>query len=150
MMKVLDGDEAIRIIRTADTVLISIGGNDVNHLMNSRSQVSAINYEETLESYLENLGKAIAFINENNSDVQMTIIGLYNPYGNDVDEEIREMLLNWNFRTELLVSLYTNSVYIPTHDLFKYNLDEYLTIDDFHPSAAGYNAIVERLYEVLK
>ena len=149
MMKVLDDDETIRIISSADIVLISIGGNDVNHLMNSRSQVSTSNYEETLESYLENLGKAIAFINENNSDVQRAIIGLYNPYGDEVDEETREMLLNWNYRTELLISSYPNSVYIPIHDLFKYNLDEYLTIDDFHPSADGYNAIVERLYKVL-
>lgn len=92
MMKVLDDDETIRIISSADIVLISIGGNDVNHLMNSRSQVSTINYEETLESYLENLGKAIVFINENNSDVQRAIIGLYNPYGDEVDE-IRSSVL---------------------------------------------------------
>jgi lysophospholipase L1-like esterase len=149
MMKVLDDDETIRIISSADIVLISIGGNDVNHLMNSRSQVSTINYEETLERYLVNLGKALVLINENNSDVQRAIIGLYNPYGDEVDEETREMLLNWNYRTELLISSYPNSIYIPTHDLFKYNLDDYLTIDDFHPSADGYNAIVERLYKVL-
>lgn len=149
MMKVMNDDETMRIIGKADIIFISIGGNDMNHLYDLRKTVSAIDYEEALGVFIDDLGKTFELINEANGDVKTVVIGLYNPYGDEIGEELRVMLLKWNYRTELLVSSYPQSVYIPTYDLFKYNLDEYLTIDDFHPSAAGYDAIVKRLYEVL-
>ncbi len=150
MMKVLYSDEAIGIIGDADIVFISIGGNDLNHLRNSAFSVSTIEYEEALNGYIEDLGKTIDLIIENNSQTQIAVIGFYNPYGDEVPYEEREAIINWNNKTHLLVSLKPNSVYIPTYDLFKYNLEQYLYIDDFHPNADGYNAIVRRIYQVLK
>lgn len=149
LIGVLDEDETIRIIKEADIILISIGGNDLNHLFGSDNNELYINYGETLKNFIDNLEKTLSLIYENNDFVKTAIIGLYNPYGDEISEDVKEMLLKWNYRTQLLVSAYPQSVYIPTYDLFKYNLDEYLALDGFHPSDAGYEAIVKRLFDVL-
>lgn len=40
--------------------------------------------------------------------------------------------------------------FIPTYDLFKYNLQDYLSADNFHPNSTGYQAISNRIIESLK
>ncbi len=135
-------------ISNADLIIISIGGNDLNRLNYEDNLAKNIEFKEALKKYKENLEFIITEIRSINTDAQLAFIGLYNPYSGEVAEKSR-VLLEWNYETRLIVDSDFKFVYIPTYELFQYHLDEYLSLDDFHPSAAGYQIIAEELYRIL-
>lgn len=149
LLAVIQNTETDAFLIQSHMVMISIGGNDIKSLLDNEASTLSIDYEELLTQYLSDLKVILNAIKAKNADTQIVFIGLYNPYGDKVDMEKIELLLNMNYKTSLLVDSYSSSVYIPTYDLFKYHLDAYLTIDDFHPNAAGYSAIVDRIMSVV-
>lgn len=75
---------------------------------------------------------------------------MYNPFGKDIDTDKLKFINNWNYETEQIIAEDANSIFIPTYDMFEYNLNNYLTVDGFHPNSAGYEAIANRIVEALK
>jgi lysophospholipase L1-like esterase len=80
----------------------------------------------------------------------VVFIGLYNPIGKDLTSDKVSILNEWNYQSQQLLSLDSNAIFIPTYDLFKYNLQDYLAADNFHPNSTGYQAISDRIIESLK
>lgn len=80
----------------------------------------------------------------------VVFIGLYNPFGKDLTSDKVSILNEWNYQSQQLLSLDSNAIFIPTYDLFKYNLQDYLSADNFHPNSTGYQAISNRIIESLK
>ena len=99
-----------------------------------------------VHSFLEGCLKTIR---KSNSSCIIAFVGLYNPFGKDITPDKIDFLNSWNYNTEQLITTDENTLFIPTYDLFKYNLDKYLTIDKFHPNSTGYKAISKRLLEAL-
>lgn len=83
-----------------------------------------------------------------NPEALIAFIGLYNPYGEEV-EELKDLLYEWNEQAQSLVESYPHAVYVPTYNVFKDNLDDYLATDQFQPSSLGYQAIAEQLYTIV-
>lgn len=137
------------IIENSELIIISIGGNDLKEILDSDALDLFIDYDNILSKYLNNLESVISVLTEKSNTSQVIFIGLYNPYGKALNQEKLDLLMNWNYETQRLVESYDQMVYIPTYDLFKYNLESYLSIDEFHPSAMGYDAITKRLYNVI-
>ena len=137
------------IIKNSELIIISIGGNDLKEVLDSDALDLFVDYDNILSKYLNNLKSVINVLKEKNSTAQMILIGLYNPYDETLNQEKLDLLMHWNYETQRLVESYGQMVYIPTYDLFKYNLESYLSIDEFHPSASGYDAITKRLYNVI-
>ena len=107
-----------------------------------------IEYEETLMAYKEDLQAIIQRIRDLNPNAQLALVGLYDPYNNENPQKTR-LLLDWNYETRRMVYEDPLMVYIPTYEVFQYNLDDYLAFDGFHPSGAGYKVITEMLYGIL-
>ena len=137
------------IIENSDLVIISIGGNDLKEILDSRTLDLFVDYDNILLKFLNNLESIIGALREKNNDSQIVYVGLYNPYGEKLSQEKLDLLMDWNYETQRQIESYNETVYIPTYDLFKYNLQAYLSIDEFHPSAMGYDAITKRLYNVI-
>jgi ABC-2 type transport system permease protein len=53
-------------------------------------------------------------------------------------------------RWKVLLSKYIALLIMFSYDLFKYNLQDYLAADNFHPNSVGYQAISDRIAEALK
>ena len=136
-------------IKKTDMIFLSIGGNDLKAIDPAGSLTGLVEYEEKLNQYLSDLQTIISSITEWNPNVQVVVIGLYNPYGVSIGEQQIQLLLEWNYETLLSVEKQVNWVYVPLYDLFKYHQDAYLFLDDFHPNEDGYNAIANRIYEVV-
>jgi len=136
------------IISKADIIIISIGGNDLNHMEYENALSLDVNFKEILKSYKSNLQNVINQIREINKEGQLAIIGLYDPYPQEETQKTR-LILQWNYETALIANLNYKIAYIPTYELFKYHLDLYLSPDEFHPSDSGYQAISESLYDIL-
>lgn len=138
------------IIESANLIFISIGGNEIKQFANSNDISSLAGIKSVESHYLSNLGNVIKKIRSENSNCTIVFIGLYNPFGDDITQDKLGLLDDWNYETQKLISDDSNGVYIPTYDLFKYNMKKYLTIDNFHPNSEGYKAIARRIIETLK
>lgn len=149
LLEMLNGEGYDEIIKNADLTIISIGGNDLKEILDAEALDLFVDYDNILSKYIDNLKVIINTLKQKNNTSQMVVIGLYNPYGGTLNQEKLDLLINWNYESQRLIESYDQMVYLPTYDLFKYNLESYLSIDEFHPSAKGYDAITKRLYNVL-
>lgn len=144
----IDSGELGPDISSAQLIIVSIGGNDLNRLVFEDELTLTPVFEDALNTYLENLRVTLSEIRDLNPEAQLALIGLYNPYGSDEPEQAG-FLLEWNYETRVLAHADTRLAYIPTYELFEYHLNEYLAPDDFHPSGAGYQVIAETLFQIL-
>lgn len=140
--------ENAALISTADLIIISIGGNDLNDLETANTITLDAVFQETITSYQNNLKAILNRIRALNPEAQIALIGLYNPYP-DQDPQKTQKLMEWNYKTQLLAAAALKTAFIPTDEAFKYHLDSYLAADSFHPSSSGYQVIAETLNRIL-
>lgn len=163
LLNIVHSEQTLKYVQDSSIIFISIGGNEIKNFKNidissvdsslseSKESSSAPNDAKSVENqYLNNLESVFKLIRSKNQNCIIVFIGLYNPFGSDITPDKVELLNNWNYKTDELVSSDNNGVYVPTYDLFKYNTQSYLAPDNFHPNAAGYDAISKRIFEVLK
>lgn len=148
LANLIESGENIASLTTAELIIISIGGNDLNRIEYEDDLTTTLAFEEALNIYKENLIVVLREIRAVNPDAQLAIIGLYNPYSDDEPQNAR-FLLEWNYETHLIVNSDAAFAYIPTYELFDYHLDDYLSLDEFHPNGTGYQVIAEALYAIL-
>lgn len=150
LLKVVETAEAVSYIKSSKIIFISIGGNEITKFKSTDITSATTEVKNIEDKYSSNLKEIYKLIRTSNSSCMVIFIGLYNPFGKEITADKINFLNEWNYQSEQLVSTDANSVFIPTYDLFKYNLDNYLTIDSFHPNSAGYQAISNRVLEALK
>ena len=139
-------DEAIV---ASDLVIVSIGGNNLNRIRNAEATMQLVEFEEKLGLHLRDLDLVLKYIRDKNSDAEIVVLGLYNPYGRDSDNEDIRLLQEWNYQTRLLVMTMENVDIVPLYDVFKNNLPLLLSIDAFHPSGEGYERIAAMIDELM-
>ncbi|NLC65699.1 MAG: hypothetical protein GX752_02000 [Clostridium sp.] len=140
--------ENISKISSADLIIISIGGNDLNRTEYKDNSSLELNYTKTLETYKNNLVSVLNKIRSANLNAQIAMIGLYNPSMKENLIETR-LILNWNYQTRLILNEYNKAFYIASYEKFQNHLEEYLSEDMFHPSSKGYEVITKELYEII-
>ena len=150
LVKRLEKKEIAASIEKADIVFITIGANDIMHIVRNNItnlQIELFN-EEKLE-YLDRLRVIFHKINELNPDANIYLIGFYNPfdrYFSDL-EELQIIVDEWNESSKAVTDEYENVRYIPTSDLFSDSDIELLADDYFHPNSSGYKLMAKRILE---
>jgi lysophospholipase L1-like esterase len=146
LVKVLLQEQVQQQITTADLILVTIGGND---LFQGGQTLVELNLEEiTLleQQYLNNLNQILAEIRQLNKEATIYFSGLYHPFAELPNAEITtKVIIDWNHQTALEIAKFNKTVFVPTYDLFQYNLETYLSHDRFHPSAEGYQQMAMRI-----
>lgn len=135
-------------ISEATLIIFSIGGNDLNNIDALDVLSLEIDYKETLKQYTDGLQGIVDSIRALNDRAQLAIVGLYDPYAEN-DSYKTSLLLQWNYETQRIAATDERMIFIPTYELFQYNLSTYLAADQFHPSNVGYQVIAEELYRIL-
>ena len=143
----LQSDKPKALIATADVVLISIGGNDLRSIRSRNNASIDQNEYNTIETaYLKNLKEIFQTIRKDNANAYIVFVGLYNPYEKDAPSYEDTAFMNtWNYSTQKLFENDAKAIYIPTYDIFKYNLNRYLAKDGLHPNALGYQVVSQRI-----
>jgi lysophospholipase L1-like esterase len=149
LLRISATTEASTYIKGAQIIFISIGGNEITRFKTSDIS-SGTDMKSAQDKYLSNLGFILKNIRAANKQALVVFLGLYNPYGDQVTIDKTYFLWDWNYQTEQLLGRDSKAVFIPTFDLFKYNLTAYLAVDNFHPNSEGYKAIANRILETLK
>jgi lysophospholipase L1-like esterase len=142
--------EIQRQIAQAETILMTIGGNDLFRGGQALFEFSTADIEESKQSYMENLESIYTSIRDVNPEATVYHIGLYNPFseldnGNDTSSMVRE----WNFDSAKMAANFNSIVYVPSYDLFQLNVENYLYSDQFHPNNKGYELIGDRLISLI-
>lgn len=150
LLSVVNQPQTLADIEGSNIIFISIGGNEISKLKNTDIIGSDTKIKEIEDTYLSNLKSIFKIIRSKNPSSMLIFIGLYNPFGNTLTPEKVSILNEWNYQSQQLVSLDSNALFIPTYDLFKYNAENYLAPDNFHPNSTGYEAISQRIIEALK
>ncbi|WP_422486139.1 GDSL-type esterase/lipase family protein [Gudongella sp. DL1XJH-153] len=132
-------------IRSANLILISIGGNDIRSIEEVDSAQKSQYYQETLETYTSQLKEVLTKIRAENKDAFIVFLGLYNLNYNDSNAENSSWLIEWNHSTQKLVESFENTIFTPTYDLFKLNSELFISADGLHPNSEGHKAIADRI-----
>lgn len=136
-------------IEAAQFIIVSIGGNNLNRIRNTDRTMQSFKFEETLREHLKDVEDVLNYIRKHNASAKILMLGLYNPFGDSIEVESLRMIHEWNYQTRLKVMETDNTNMIPLYDLFEENLDQLLSIDQFHPSGAGYEAIAEMIDRII-
>jgi lysophospholipase L1-like esterase len=139
-----------RQIKSADTVLITIGGNDLFQGGQTLQNLNKSNIQKLENDYLKNVDSILKSIRSANKDATIYLIGLYNPFSNLQDAKATTAIVReWNYNSSELSANYKQTVFVPTFDLFQLKVDDYLYTDKFHPNAKGYKLIAERVASLI-
>ena len=132
----------------ADLITITMGGNDVMKIV--KSDIFSLRkemFDAERDGFKKRYEKILAEIRARNSEVPIILIGFYNPFSIVTDEETPfELIINeWNSDIEMLANADNYACFVPVSDLFETNEDMVYHTDFFHPNAAGYEKMTERI-----
>jgi lysophospholipase L1-like esterase len=149
LLKKLDEAAVLSRIRSADLILLSIGGNDLTHSMpglTGGGDPGAAALSRARQQLLEILKR----LRDANATAPIRLLGLYNPFRADGDARAytRQVLLLWNVAIEEATFSSKGTVVVPTSDLFE-ERPERLSSDRFHPGPDGYAEIAARVVSSL-
>ncbi|MTH54634.1 GDSL family lipase [Bacillus mangrovi] len=146
----LQQPEIRRQVSQADSIIMTIGGNDLFAGGEVMNNLSADAVKETRTGFLSRLGNIFKQIQAVNPEAQVFYVGLYNPFNDLSSSKVTSGIVReWNFFAAEEAAKYKNTVSVPTYDLFEQNVNDYLYDDKFHPNAEGYKLIGERLSSLI-
>jgi lysophospholipase L1-like esterase len=139
------------LIRSANAILISIGGNDLNDAA-GLPKINTQKIAATQAAFSTNLTDILTTIRKENPQSPILLVGLYNPYANIAyDRAVTDsMVQSWDAKVEGIVEKFPNTVMVQTFDLFELHDNQLLYVDHFHPNQMGYQLIANRIWQDIK
>lgn len=136
------------LLASANLVLISIGGNDLNNAA-GLPNIQPKRIASAESQFSSNLTAILGDIRAVNKTAPIVLIGLYNPYGNvaATARQTDTIVAGWDLREDEIAALFPNVIVVRTFDLFQLHPDKFLYVDHFHPNQAGYQRIAERVWQ---
>ncbi|WP_233522584.1 GDSL-type esterase/lipase family protein [Peribacillus glennii] len=143
--------EVRRQLAAADTILLTIGGNDLFRGGQTLLDYNAGTVSQLQSQFTRNLSSIFADIRKANDKATIFYLGLYNPFieledGKQTSQVVRE----WNRQSEETSAAFNGIVFVPTFDIFQTSVNDYLYTDRFHPNKQGYRLIAERVAPLIK
>ncbi|WP_084146917.1 GDSL-type esterase/lipase family protein [Paenibacillus wynnii] len=157
-------------LRQANTILVSIGGNDLFRgagIVQSNRNTSPPSSDEppaptdeltskellaALPEASKRLEEALRKIAEINPEARIYFLGLYNPFGDIPELRVpgNQAVTAWNNAAMDIINTHNNMTLVPTFDLFHNHLGKYLSTDHFHPNGDGYQRIADRIIQAVQ
>ena len=145
LLEQLQSKRLAKTIADSDFILVSIGGNDIKSILSLNDLAKEDQFKVRQDSYLANLTQTMKELRTTNPNSIIIFLGLYNPYEVLSSVENTRLLNTWNYNTQQLVEEDGKTIFIPTHDLLKFNIGRYIAKDGLHPNSAGYQALSNRI-----
>ncbi|SFC76395.1 Lysophospholipase L1 [Bacillus sp. OV322] len=151
LLKRMEQTETKRDIRKADSVVITIGGNDIMKVVrNHFSDLQMEQFEQARKGYEKRLGKIINKVKEENQQAQIYLVGVYNPFSDYLTsfKELDVISEDWNDSSRKVLRKFPGSHFVEIEDIFSKQGEKLLFKDDnFHPNDRGYEKIASRIYQ---
>lgn len=162
-------------LKKADVMVLTVGGNDVMAVIRKNlAQLKPSSFKKPQKSYQKRLRQIINLARQENKDLPIYILGIYNPFYLNFPEitQMQEVVDGWNLATEAVTEAYEGVYFVPINDLLYRGINgeegvvqisgEHTTIvndalfaeDNFHPNNIGYQlmaeAVMEKMHETKK
>lgn len=145
LLRQLESPNVQQLLRDANVIVVSIGGNDLWG-GNDWRNASPSNAEEAMNGVLARIETAIERIRAANPRARIFFIGLYNPFvSNPEGAKLSSLVNRWNARLLGRFGNDPNFTLVATADLFSHH--DRLSVDRFHPGGEGYGLIARRIAE---
>ena len=153
LIQQLEDADVQGIVKEADIILITIGGNDIMKVVKKNLfNLQKGPFYDELEQFEKRLDELYGIIRGLNGDAIIVMAGLYNPISIVTDEanEFEDIIEDWNNAIEVRTVLDSKSCFVPVTDLFDSNATMVYHTDFFHPNAKGYDSMTKRFLDKLK
>jgi lysophospholipase L1-like esterase len=152
-LRALLASENVRsLVRSADLILFSIGGNDLSHsLSGAGAPARALSsVTDARAQFAANLRAILRELRAVNPSAPIRLLGLYQPFGGEGTEARlgESVVLSWSSVITETALGFANVAAVPVFDLFQGRADR-LATDKFHPNREGYRVIAERVIQTL-
>jgi lysophospholipase L1-like esterase len=138
-------------IKSADMLLVSIGGNDLFRGGETLGNLDGKLIGQIQADYNRRLQSILTQIRGLNPNARINLVGLYNPFIEWKDSAATSKFVrDWNYAAGETASSFPGVVLVPTFDLFQLQVRNYLSADQFHPNGDGYRLIAERMSAGIK
>jgi lysophospholipase L1-like esterase len=149
---VVESPNVRSIAKSADLILLSVGGNDLSHALSGiGAPAQALTSVEAARGrFAANLRAILTGLRAASPSAPIRVLGLYQPFeGEGRETRIGESLvLSWNSIIAETALGYPKVTAVPVFDLFQGRADR-LATDRFHPNRDGYHAIADRVIQTL-
>ncbi len=154
LKKRLKEEQIIESVQNADIVIITIGGNDVMNVVKKNfMNLQVGDFYKAMDKYEANIKKIISHIKKYNEDVDIYLIGIYNPFQlllSDI-QEFDILMDEWNRRSNQVIAQYDQVYFVEIWEIFEdHNENIIFEGDYFHPNTRGYERMGEEIYKSVK
>lgn len=143
----LDRPNVQQLLREANVVILSIGGNDLWGSRDWRTAAPA-NPDAAMDAVLARIETAVRRVRAVNPRARIFFVALYNPFITSPFGRQLTMFVNrWNARLLQRFGSDPEFTLVQTADLFSHR--DRLALDRFHPNGEGYELIARRIADAL-
>lgn len=128
-------------IAASNYIVISIGGNDLREIQSLQDVEKEQAFRDKQNSYTAALKEIIEKVRVLNKNTLMIMLGLYNPSVVNNESDNIKYLGAWNYNTEVVIGNDEKTVFVPTYDMFRFNVNRFVAGDNLHPNSSGYQTI---------
>jgi lysophospholipase L1-like esterase len=140
VLRLLRTPAARSVIAASDAIVLSIGGNDLYGDSIAR-MMTLVWPQHAITRTLDRVAVIVSRIRAINPEARIYVLGLFDPYRSQF---LDKMVASWDSRLIARFADDTNIDVVRIADLFAFT-NALSSIDRFHPSAAGYALIAQRI-----
>ncbi|MFS0774902.1 SGNH/GDSL hydrolase family protein [Neobacillus sp. 3P2-tot-E-2] len=136
-------------VKAATIMTVNIASNDFFYALQENPNSAG----ETLKQFAENISTILKEIDHLNKEVQVYVLGYYNPFQRFTDKKKRKLTRILNLVNDLTKGKTEERKYtfVETERIINENYDECLTNpEDFHLSSKGYQLIAHEIFQLLQ
>ncbi len=144
-------------VASADVITIDIGANDIIQTMTFNENGTVVfnpsEVQEAAELACYNVGLIIRAIKYLNSDVNVYLMGYYNPFPylpEEMQDGIEDLMAGFNNGMQMAAEQ-TGAIFVPTADAIEINYTKFLPNPyNIHLSLDGYKAVAKEFWKVMR
>lgn len=118
--------------------MVSIGSRDLQEIQTTHNSLKEQAFQTENDAYVVEFKNIIGNIRALNKNAQLIIIGSYNPLSVVNASDNIAYLDTWTYHTQLVIATDEKATFIPTYDIFKNNLNRFISSDKLNPNSTGY------------
>ncbi|HFU4221890.1 TPA: SGNH/GDSL hydrolase family protein [Streptococcus suis] len=173
ILKRMKEDKELKLaLKQANLLTVTVGGNDLRKvIVKNLTNLKVSTFDKPAKEYGKRLESIIKTARQQNADLPIYILGIYNPLYLSFPEltEMQTVVDKWNQTTQHITEKYKGVYFVDINDLLYKGLEGELGIsqsnpsttnnllyeeDHFHPNNTGYEimkkALLEKMYETEK
>ncbi len=140
LARIQEDSQLAASLKKADVMTLTVGGNDLRYvILNNIQSLKISTFTKPAKAYSKRLKKIIETARQENKDLPIYVLGIYNPYYLNFPEmtDMQTIVDNWNETTEASLKGYDNVYFVPINDLLYQGLNGQDSFDSSRSSSSS-------------